>query len=1281
MAKLSDMQRLVVQQLEAERRGRDLLVTAGAGSGKTLVLVESVLARLRAGIPLDRILVVTFTDKAASEMKNRIYERLGEDKELAPLRLRLPQAWISTIHSFCLRLLRERFEMAQVDPRFRVLSSEDAALLLDDSMSRVFHEHYEGWRTKKKSTETFEELVEMCGFDTSGEKLRGVVRELLDYARTSDDPDAFLSRHSERLRNPAGKWSELPWKSDYAERTAATWRRSVGLLRATISEIDTLGKSSSKFRATLEKLEAIDPAQLATPKTQKKVIERLAADGVLKDTPEFAIKLPNLPSGLGEALKKFKAKTADHLRSDWLAELPIDEEQVLGDERQSARLGRALIDLTSQVRDTYDAAKERNGRLDFDDLQIRGLRLIEKLDGTDLAVRFDNVFVDEFQDVNRLQNRILKMVSDPSGIFRVGDVKQSIYQFRLADPGIIRDLSLEHKLVNNPADIPEKSKKWNIPLPTNYRSLPPILEVTNRIANDLFLKTEIGTEYSDQALVPAAESSTPDPSVELMIVHESENDGDSDDQDEERQDLRETEWGAIARRISELISEESVIRDPDTLETRKIGYSDIAILTRARSHGPDLARRLESEGIPCALGADASFFEAQEVQDLLQILRVTDNLLDDIALAASLRSSAFGWSDAELLCLRLAYPRASHLTYAMACLADRATDDKRYSAAVLPDEAEEREVLVGRADELPDEPPFSTLPDRAAEAMTRILGWRDAAGRIELPELVTRVLQQTGLTRSVASLPGGLRRQANLRKFLGITRRYVQDSGHNLHRFLRWLDTLDESRAKISEAPISSESVPSVRILTIHAAKGLEFPVVFLAEMGRGFRFDRSTDSLVPGPDYLGVRLLDREEYMLRKPLPLRLLLAKGRDDVLAEEKRILYVALTRARDRLIMSGIRTSRTVPTEIERRSYRVSREANDAVGRATAEQMLNAKPCQLAWVHYTLPELPAPVNTGAPVPVAGLPLTVRFVSPSLCQEPQDSKNRIRALEPALRDLEKVNVPGGDDPEAVEAVRMTQVLRNLPSPGFLEQARGKIWATEFKSGHDFEIAATRDTFEGDGPDEPAEHLIRQAPDVAMAEGTVIHALLENIEFRDLDSGNLDTRLAAAAEKIDGSTPAIDTVVRIGLEHLLTDPICRPLAGSTEVHHEVTFSLRLPLLEVTRWLPELRSEIESSGEWSNWIESDGTGALRIRADRSPEAADPWVLVQGRIDLVFKDADQWIVLDWKSDRVDEGTALDNRVALYTGQMEIYRRAAEALFGTPVRAILFFLRPGIAREV
>ena len=198
-----------------------------------------------------------------------------------------------------------------------------------------------------------------------------------------------------------------------------------------------------------------------------------------------------------------------------------------------------------------------------------------------------------------------------------------------------------------------------------------------------------------------------------MLVQEED---DEDDSSEDAPSLQETEWGAIAERIHSLIAEETTIRDPETLQPRPINYSDIAILTRARTHGPELARRLEEEGIPCSIGADTSFFEAREVQDLLQILQATDNLLDDIALAASLRSPAFGWEDAELLCLRLAYPEAIHLAYALALLADRTVEDQRFSSALLPEDQDHRETLCGLAASLPDEPPFSTLPQRAALA-------------------------------------------------------------------------------------------------------------------------------------------------------------------------------------------------------------------------------------------------------------------------------------------------------------------------------------------------------------------------------------------------------------------------------------------------------------------------------------------------------------------------------------------------------------------------------------
>jgi ATP-dependent helicase/nuclease subunit A len=264
-------------------------------------------------------------------------------------------------------------------------------------------------------------------------------------------------------------------------------------------------------------------------------------------------------------------------------------------------------------------------------------------------------------------------------------------------------------------------------------------------------------------------------------------------------------------------------------------------------------------------------------------------------------------------------------------------------------------------------------------------------------------------------------------------------------------------------------------------------------------------------------------------------------------------------------------------------------------------------------------------------------------------------------------------------METVDLAATKSPLPSPGLLASARGKIWATEFKSGRDVEAVLEGAGAGEDSPDEPATPLI--APETAASEGTLIHALLERIDLTDLRSDDLEARIAAAAARVGGVPKDVARMLRESLGSLLAMPIGRALATNPTVHREVAFSLRLPLLEVARWLPDLRAEILSSPDWRDWVTEGEDGGLRIAREGDPKAADPWVLVQGRIDLILAAEDGWIVVDWKSDRVDDGEALERRVALYKGQMEIYRRAVRSLFGSPVSAQLYFLRPGILREV
>ena len=484
-------------------------------------------------------------------------------------------------------------------------------------------------------------------------------------------PSSYLDQHAARLSHKAKQWDDLVWRHDYARRIARVWREAVGLLRALVGELP----DAPKWTAFLAAVEAIDPDSLGTPEGQRAAIARLEAGKFVKGTDPLKIALPNLPSGTKERLGKLRDVMSDAFKSPWIVEMPIDAERVLREESEASRYTFGLIDLAREVGAAYETAKSRTGRLDFEDLQIRALRVVEQCAATDRAIRFERVFIDEFQDVNGLQHRLLEQLCDPTRIFRVGDVKQSIYQFRLADPTIIRDLGRGRPLVRVRDEAPDASRAWNVLLPKNYRSLPPVIRVANEIARGLFFEEEIGTPYDHQALVAGRDPLSEDPDVELLLVREAaastasapstspaaspagetvgriaggitgEPETESEEPAEEdaaaeKPDLRAAEWGAIAARIRDLVAS-GTVRDEESGTPRAIGYSDIAILMRAHASAPALARRLEEEGIPCSITTGESFFEAAEVRDITSLLRGVDNLLDDITVAAALRSPAF----------------------------------------------------------------------------------------------------------------------------------------------------------------------------------------------------------------------------------------------------------------------------------------------------------------------------------------------------------------------------------------------------------------------------------------------------------------------------------------------------------------------------------------------------------------------------------------------------------------------------------------------------------------
>ena len=833
------------QQSAIAARNPCILVSAGAGSGKTAVLVERIMGlALEDGVDIDRMLIVTFTKAAASEMRQRIAAALeaalaqGHPRARRQLQL-LPQADISTLHAFCSSVLRGYFYLIGLDPALRVGDEAELNQLSQAALEAAFEEGY------REGGAAFRALADRYTTSRSDAALREMVLQLDRQLQSQPDPEAFLRRALALYDEPdplSGAWARELMEQVRMEAAQAGLAFQRGLRLAGLPGIPPVyGEWMGELCALAAALEAA-----ADPRDAQAVL---------------GAKLPPLPN-------KRKYPCPDEYARERLVDCQKEGKKALEEARKLLPAGgedvsqlrevvAALAGLWRRYRSLYEQAKAAQDLLDFNDLEHRALELLALPEVREAYHnRFDLIFVDEYQDSNRVQEALVTAIRR-DGLFMVGDVKQSIYRFRLADP----TLFLEKYAAYQPEPGAEARR---IDLNRNFRSRREVLAAVNGLFSRLMTPRVGDVAYGEaQALVPGLDLPQPgEPPVEVHLLDRTEGaeeDGLADLLDAEAEAL------FIAQRIGELVG--APLYDPKQGRERPLQYRDMVILMRSPGAcAPAMLELLLSRGIPAYADAGGGYLDAPEVQVLLNALRLIDNPRQDVPLISVLHSPLFDLSLEELTRVRAAHPEGRFF-----------------------------DALAAYRQPGP-------LLDRLAQARAQLERWRADAQRLPLAELVLEVLDDRDFYNYAGLLPGGKQRQANLMLLVDRARAMQESSFYSLPDFLQYLDP--HYAQDMGAAQALGEQDDVVRIMSVHRSKGLEFPVVFLAGLGRQFnRRDAQSTLLVHGELGIALREVDPELRARRDTLPYRALAQRLQREGMGEEMRVAYVALTRARDRLILVG------------------------------------------------------------------------------------------------------------------------------------------------------------------------------------------------------------------------------------------------------------------------------------------------------------------------------------------------------------------------------------------
>lgn len=890
-------------------KGDNLLISASAGSGKTTVLVRRVIEKLKSGSNIDELLIVTFTEAAAREMKERIQQSLQDavnkegDEErrnhfTKQLTL-LPLAHISTLHAFCLTVIRRYYFLIDLDPVFRMLTDETESLLLKEEVWEELRDsRYEA------QDEAFYQLAENFSSDRSDEGVTAMIMSLYTFARANPNPEQWLVQLAENYQTSEG----LEANSLYLQQLKPM---IINTLKAAVQRLE-IAQQHAQLDPSIEKAAVLtanelEQAQRLLTYFEEDQLETAYAQLEGLNFGRYPAFRKAEQKELSEAVKPYRqaAKELVEAVKGYFAYSPDDMLELMEKARPIVEeMGRLTLDFMRG----FQKRKLEKGLLDFNDLEHFTLEILQGSGtGSEAATyyreKFEEVLVDEYQDVNRLQEAILYWLREPDdskgNLFMVGDVKQSIYAFRLADPTLFIDKYLAFE---------KEHGGRRIVLAENFRSRKEVLQFTNLVFEQL-MDEEVGQIPYDEAakLIPGFPNFPESDQFHtelLLFEKEAEDDPSLVD------DKTEGELHMTALKIQELINDQFQIYDKKLKAERPVTYKDIVLLTPTRKNNLVIMDVFKKFDIPLEVNDAQNYFQATEIQTMIALLQIIDNPLQDIPLTAVLRSPIVGLNEQELAEIRLVKKNGDYF--------------------------EALQQYLTKENE---------LAERLRKFNEQLVSWRELARRQSLTGLIWSIYETTAYLDYVIGLPSGRQRYANLLALASRAEAYEKSSFRGLYQFIRFIEKMQEKDKDLAE-PLAVSAEDAVRVMTVHASKGLEFPIVFLLDTTKQFNYQDFH------PRYIfeerlgaGIQLID-EERIRFETLPYQAIKQVRIQKALSEEMRKLYVAFTRAEQKLYLVG--------------SYKTKEEAFKNWQRGLAQEQLildpalrlSGKGTLMNWIGLTL-----------------------------------------------------------------------------------------------------------------------------------------------------------------------------------------------------------------------------------------------------------------------------------------------------------------------------------------
>lgn len=1295
------------QQQVIDLRNRNILVSAAAGSGKTAVLVERIVKIItdkNHPVDIDHLLIVTFTNAAAAEMRERIGnaiekaldEQPGDEHLLRQLTL-IHNAQITTIDSFCLYVVRNHFHEIDLEPNFRIGDEGELKLLREDVLGRVLEQNYE------EPSEAFSDFVEGYASGRTDAALNEMILQLYEFSRSYPWPekwlDSFVGAYSIETREELDR---AEWLAPLTENICFVLKDCEQLLKQALAitqQDDGPDMYEKAVQSDLEKYEGLS-----------RLTSFCELSGALSD-----IKYDRLASSRGfegdpdklELVKSLREQAKDVVKKLCKQYFFCSPEMMIEQLERTEPMLEEVVRLTKQFADEFAAAKRRKNLVDFHDVEHFALQILvdeetEKVKKTAEEFRdtFEEIMIDEYQDSNEVQETLLRSISreerGENNIFMVGDVKQSIYRFRLARPELFMKKYDSYSL--------EESTTQRIDLHKNFRSREEVLTCTNDIFYKIMARSLGNVEYdAEAALYPGASY----PAIEMKKTAGKEETAeeqtkqsiadftpeillaDSNDElleDTEFSDKKTLEAKIVAEEIRHLMKTQPVT-DKATGELRAARYSDIVILLRSLSGWADsLVEVLNGNGIPAHTVSSTGYFSTVEVQTVLSMLRLLDNPRQDIPMAAVLRSPMAGLTDEELAVLRLEDGSVPFHEAVLELAEGLYEEDgqKEISDSEADSEADQKQ---GRnADGKKEDDIETTAHRKLLKFYKKYRQLRQLVPDTPIHELIEIILRETGYGHYVAAMPAGSRRTANLNMLLEKAAAYEKTSYKGLFHFVRYIDELQKYDVDFGEADMVGENEDVVRIMSIHKSKGLEFPIVIVSGMGKNFNKQDTRSKMVLHPELgIGLDYMDGKKR-IKSPTIAKKAIAKQIElENLGEELRVLYVALTRAKEKLILTGTLKDAAEKLEFYRQQAALYAHSGDttAIPYLTRESAAG----YLDWI------LPAVLSYGDKYPVRiveAAELVLDEVENQLEQnenlterigeiEAADTqlvgklKQRFSQRYPYQVDVLRKNKYSVSELKHRAMRERFEAEQEETVPAFLEEpVTPTIPLFIQRQGSVEQEAQNKAQDAGQEAESKAEQKIESnTANRGALRGTAVHRVMECYDFTSEKSVQEQMDAMEKEEKITADMRALvkEQIVADFVSSETGRRMALAQCGGA-LYREKPFVMGFTEEEMERY---------GFGAGAQMIENEAQTENAQQEIMSENVSqenhmheEDLTLIQGIIDVFWIEDDGITVLDYKTDRVDTAQELIDR---YATQLKLYADALERVFATrklKVKEILIY---------